>query len=74
MMMIGIFSFVNQSFDVVNNCKRNDVIQHMSFTNQFFKIYLKTVQGNWLMVAFRKLIISLQGYNVMHFDQCYALA
>jgi hypothetical protein len=27
-----------------------------------------------LMVAFRKLIISLQGYNVMHLDQCYALA
>jgi hypothetical protein len=42
--------------------------------NQFFdNVIFYSARGSWLMAIYCKSIFS-EGYNVMHFDQRYALA
>jgi hypothetical protein len=55
MMKIGMFSFVNQFFDVFNN---------------FWQCKGKLIDGNFLL----QINNLSEGYNLMHFDQFYALA
>jgi hypothetical protein len=72
MMMIGMFSFVNQFFGIVNNCKRKwwwstCFLLQINFLEQCKG---KLIDGS----AFLQINHLSEGYNVRHLDQCYVPA